>query len=321
MSVFTQLSTGKVADWLQDYALGDLKSLTGIAEGVQNSNFFLSTGSGNYVLTVFEQVPAAQLLFYIQLMAHLAARGIPCPAPIANRRGQYLGRLDGKPAAIVSRLGGRSVTIPNRVQCAAAGAMLAELHLAASAFPQALAHPRDGEWCARVAAEIAPCLDEGDACLLRSELAHQQAARPVGLPRGLIHADLFRDNVLFDGERLSGVLDFYFAGVDDLLFDLAVTVNDWCTTAGGEFDGELGTVLLTAYHARRPLLPTEQLAWPTLLRAAALRFWISRLQDYHLPRPGDLVVQRDPDAYRRILLARIANPDASPWLASPAQGD
>ena len=321
MSVFTQLTTAQAAAWLEAYALGNLEALTGIAEGVQNSNFFLSTSTGDYVLTLFEEVTPEQAPFYIQLLAHLAAQGLPCPAPVANRRGELLTPLGDKPAVIVSRLAGRSEDTPNLAQCAAVGGLLAALHLAARSFPAPPRHQRDIDWCARVAVEIESRLAENDARLLRDELRQQRALRPDDLPRGLIHADLFRDNVLFSGDRISGVLDFYFAGVDDLLFDLAVTVNDWCLTADAALDSERCAALLGAYDAQRPLLPAEQAAWPTLLRAAALRFWISRLQDYHLPRTGDLVVMRDPDAYRSILLARIASGSKVPWLASPAQGD
>ncbi|MBN8512700.1 MAG: homoserine kinase [Candidatus Accumulibacter regalis] len=321
MSVFTQLTTTQVATWLDAYPLGSLETLTGIAEGVQNSNFFLSTSTGDYVLTIFEEVAPDQAPFYIRLMAHLAAHAIPCPAPVANRRNEYLTWLGGKPAVIVSRLAGRSERAPNLAQCAAVGAMLAALHLAARSFPAPQRHHRDTDWCARAAKEIAPFLAADDARLLDDELRHQQAARPDELPQGLIHADLFRDNVLFSGDRVSGVLDFYFSGVDDLLFDLAVTVNDCCVTAKATLDGQRCAALLGAYDARRPLLPAEQAAWPTLLRAAALRFWVSRLHDHHLPRPGDLVARRDPDAYRSILQARVASGDEAPWLASPAQGD
>ena len=321
MSVFTQLSFEQAAACLEAYSLGSIESLTGIAEGVQNSNFFLGTSAGDYVLTIFDGVPRAQLPFFIQLMSHLAARGIPCPAPVARHDKAPLTCLGGKPAVIVSRLPGRSERSPTQSQCAALGAMLAELHLAAGSFPEPLAHQRDTDWCARVAGEIEACLDEDDARLLRAELRHQQRNRPTGLPRGIIHADLFRDNVLFSGDRVSGLLDFYFAGVDDLLFDLAVAVNDWCLTPALAVDGERCAALLAAYDERRPLSPAEKAAWPTMLRAAALRFWISRLQDHHSPRPGALVVERDPDTYRAILRKRIATGDDSPWLASPAQGD
>lgn len=306
MSVFTALSSEAAAAWLEGYALGTLESLEGIAEGVQNSNFFLGTTRGAYVLTLFEQVARDEIPFFLALMAYLAGKGIPCPAPFANRRNAQLTDLDGKPAAILSRLPGRSQSAPSLAQCAAIGELLADLHRAARAYPGAPAHRRDTAWCATVAAAIEPLLAADDALLLRDELRHQRTCRPGDLPRGVIHADLFRDNVLFLGERVSGVLDFYFAGVDDLLFDLAVTVNDWCSMADAGIDEARCLALLAAYEARRPLEERERAAWPTMLRAAALRFWVSRLHDHHLPRPGALVVPRDPARYRSILLARRA---------------
>lgn len=319
MSVFTQLTAEQAAAWLETYAVGKLETLHGIAEGVQNSNFFLDTTRGRYVLTIFDGVAADQVPLYVQLMAHLAGHGIPCPAPVANRRNEYVSELGGKPAVIVSRLAGRSEISPNLAQCAAIGASLADLHAAAQSFPGRLRHQRDTAWCTRVAAEVEAYLNRDDACLLHDEIGHQLTHRPATLPRGVIHADLFRDNVLFSGNRVSGLLDFYFAGVDDLLFDLAVTVNDWCVTCDGALEAGRSAALLGAYDARRPLLAAEQAAWPTMLRAAALRFWLSRLQDHHRPRPGALVVQRDPDTYRSILRAHIAA-SSERCLASPGQG-
>jgi homoserine kinase type II len=213
---------------------------------------------------------------------------------------------------IVSRLPGHSETCPNLEQYAAIGTMLADLHRAAQSCPEQLPHQRDTAWCARMAAQIEPCLEEEDAWLLRDEVRHQLRERPLDLPRGVIHADLFRDNVLFVDSRVSGLLDFYFAGVDDLLFDLAVTTNDWCATASGELDTESSAILVDAYDRRRPLLSSERAAWPTMLRAAALRFWVSRLYDRYLPRAGELVLQRDPDACRALLRAHraVASSDA-----------
>ncbi len=320
MSVFTELSVAEVGEWLENYSLGTLFALTGIAEGVQNSNFFLDTSCGQYVLTVFEQVQEDQLPFYLALLAHLADRGIPCPTPIVNRHGSLTGRLCGKPAAIVSRLVGRSLIVPTRMHCAAIGRLLARLHRAAADFPVPLAHARDTGWCTDTAAQLVEHLPVAEADLLASEIVFQQCCRPDDLPRGVIHADLFRDNVLFDGQEVSGVLDFYFAGVDDLLFDLAVTVNDWCADSSGQFDAQRCRALLSAYQDERRLLPAEIAAWPIMLRAAALRFWLSRLQDHFLPRCGDLVVRRDPDVYRRLLQKHIAAAENGclPW---PEQND
>lgn len=310
MSVFTPVSPDQLALWLQGFELGELRALDGIAEGVQNSNFFVETSRGRYVLTLFERIDEALLPFYTQLMAHLAAHGIPCPAPLPARDGSLLGTLNGRPAALFSRLAGRSVSAPTRGQCAAAGRALARLHLAGAAFP-APPHPRGGAWVEATVDRLRPLLKAEDAELLGAELSFQRQCRSA-LPQGVIHADLFRDNVLFadDGrsDRIGGILDFYFAGRGDLLFDLAITVNDWC---GDDDTAVLNTdktrMLLAAYHAVRPLTEAELAAWPCQLRAAALRFWVSRLEDFHCPRPGETVTVRDPDAYRDILCQRIAD--------------
>ena len=304
MSVFTSLSPPQVSAWLQHYSLGTLDTLEGIAEGVQNTNFFLTTSHGQYVLTIFEQLARAELPFYINLMAHLARHGIPCPAPLANRNNDYLGEIQHKPAVIVTRLAGKSTVAPTHGQCAAIGAMLGDLHLAAQSYGGRQAHQRGAAWCRETAARVQPFLNQIDAAMLRDELRYQAQHRPGDLPRGVIHADLFRDNVLFEGERVSGLLDFYFAGVDDLLFDLAVSVNDWCIQPDGNLDTGRSNALLTAYHTRRPFTASECNAWPVMLRAAALRFWLSRLHDFHQPRTGDLVARRNPDDYRIILQAR-----------------
>lgn len=316
MSVFTSLSAAQVAAWLRQYSLGNLESLEGIAEGVQNTNFFLTTSHGRYVLTIFEQLGRSELPFYINLMAHLARHGIPCPAPLANRDNDYLGEIERKPAVIVTRLSGKSTLNPTFAQCAVIGAMLADLHLAAQSYGGRQAHQRGAPWCRETGALVMPFLGETDATLLRDELRHQAQHRPGDLPRGVIHADLFRDNVLFDGERISGLLDFYFAGVDDLLFDVAVTVNDWCIEPDGSLDAVRCAALLAAYDAGRPLTASERAAWPLMLRAAALRFWLSRLHDFHRPRAGDLVMQRNPDEFRTILQSRIAG-DPKPLPQAP----
>ncbi|HEX5801540.1 MAG TPA: homoserine kinase [Azospira sp.] len=330
MSVFTSVSREQLADWLRAYDLGAPTALVGIAEGVQNSNFFVDTERGRHVLTLFENVDPAQLPFYLDLMAHLAAHDIPCPAPRPARDGRLLGELNGRPAALFSRLAGRSVTQPTPAHCAAAGAALARLHLAGRDFP-APPHPRGRRWVETTAARLLPRLPADDAELLADEVA-QQGAVAAALPAGVIHADLFRDNVLFvdDGDaagsapRIGGLLDFYFAGHGEFLFDLAIVANDWCGTDDGGLDAGLLQALLAAYHARRPLTAAECAAWPQQLRAAALRFWLSRLEDFHCPQPGETVTVRDPEAFRCILLQRRRGaavpelPSVSPTPVAPA---
>lgn len=323
MSVFTPVSTEGLASWLGHYAIGRLVDFEGISAGVQNSNFFVTTTLGRYVLTLFESIPRSELPYYLYLMAHLAHHGLPVPAPIANRDDEYLGTLSGRPAALVARLSGRSDMSPAPERCARVGAMLAGLHLAGLSYRRRQPHPRGTAWRAQTAARLRPSLSAGDRRLLDAELAFQARQDDSKLPSGVIHADLFRDNVLWDGEHIGGVIDFYFAGHDTLLFDVAVTVNDWCSTADGELDPERCAALLDAYHAERPFTSEERSAWPASLRAAALRFWLSRAEDFHLPKSGELVLVKNPDEYREILIRRTAHacplPSRQPHDPIPAQ--
>jgi len=304
MSVFTPVSEAAMSEWLAGFAVGRLVSLKGIEAGVQNSNFFVTTSLGRYVLTLFENVPRADLPFYLNLMAHLARHGLPVPAPIADQGNEYLGTLSGKPAALVSRLAGSSVAQPDVAQCSKVGSMLAGLHLAGQSYGRRLENPRGAAWRDSASAAVMPHLSAPDAGLLQEELAAQASLDELPLPTGVIHADLFRDNVLWDGEHIGGVLDFYFACHDALLFDLAVTVNDWCAGPDGSLDPARCAALVSAYRLDRPLTEAETTAWPLMLRRAALRFWLSRLEDFHLPRVGELVTVKDPAEFRAILLSR-----------------
>ncbi|MDR1463241.1 MAG: homoserine kinase [Azoarcus sp.] len=306
MSVFTLPSEEALAHWLNDgYAIGQLAGFEGIAGGVQNSNFFVTTTLGRYVLTLFEDISRADLPYYLHLMAHLARHGLPVPAPVANRDNEYLGTLAGKPAVLVSRLPGASEAKPNAAHCARIGSMLAGLHLAGHSYGRRQTNPRGPQWRARTAALLRSHLPASEAALLDAELRFQADTDLSRLPAGAIHGDLFRDNVLWSDEFISGVIDFYFAGHDVLIFDIAVTVNDWCGTPAGELDQAHVEALLTAYHAARPFTQAEHAAWPAMLRAAALRFWLSRAIDRYLPRAGELVMVKDPGEYRDILLQRM----------------
>jgi homoserine kinase type II len=306
MSVFTKVTRDELAHWLRGYAIGSLVDLHGIAAGVENTNYFVTTTHGRYVLTLFERLSAAELPFYLNLMSHLARHGIPCPAPLADERNELLGTLNGKPATLVTCLPGAPVTSPQPRHCALVGAMLADMHLAGRSYPGSQENPRGPHWRRETAVAVMPFLDERRRSLLASELDFQHANAHPGLPRGPVHADLFRDNVLFHGEGLGGFIDFYFAGVDAFLFDVAVTVNDWCIDAAGELDRERGEALLAAYAEVRPFSDEERGAWPTMLRAGALRFWLSRLYDFYLPRPGELTHAHDPEHFRRVLESRRA---------------
>jgi homoserine kinase type II len=313
MAVFTPVSLTDLSTWLVDFPLGEAIAIRGISSGIENSNFFITTERGEYVLTVFEKLSFEQLPFYVNLMRHLAERGVLVPVPIANMRGEIINALHGKPATIVTKLIGECQLSPRPVHCAAVGHMLARMHLAGQDFEMTQPNLRGLEWWLETEPVVAPYLDAEKRALLHSEIAFQQnfagSTTCDQLPRGPIHADLFRNNVMFDGEKLTGFFDFYFAGCDTWLFDVAVTVNDWCIALDtGELDVARVQSLLDAYHAVRPFTEEEKAAWPVMLRAGALRFWLSRLYDFYLPRDAEMLTPHDPGHFERILRQRIAHP-------------
>jgi homoserine kinase type II len=309
MSVFTRVTQEELSTWLQGYALGSLVQLQGIAAGIENTNYFVTTTRGRYVLTLFEKLTAAELPFYLDLMGHLARHGVPCPAPIADREDRTLRELNGKPATLVTCLQGVPVMAPEVAHCEIIGGALADLHVAGRTFKTHLENPRGPKWWRETAPLVTPFLDTRLRALLESELEFQSSHSRDALPRGPVHADLFRDNALWDasnqGPALGGVIDFYFAGVDALLFDVAVTLNDWCVQhRSGQIDKPKAGAFLRSYASRRPFTDEEREAWPAMLRAAALRFWLSRLYDFYLPRSGELTHAHDPEHFRRILELR-----------------
>ncbi|MGH6626900.1 MAG: homoserine kinase [Burkholderiaceae bacterium] len=313
MAVFTEVSFEEARKLLRRLNLGELSALRGIEGGIENTNYFATTEGGEYVLTLFERLSFEQLPFYLHLMKHLAHRGIPVPDPAADRSGDILHTVQGKPAAVVNRLRGKSQLAPGPAHCAAVGAMLARMHLAARDFNRQQPNLRGLPWWNETVPVVLPHLDAAQAALLQSELAYQNhvAASPAyaALPRGPIHADLFRDNVMFEGEQLTGLFDFYFAGVDSWLFDLAVCLNDWCIDlASGAHDALRADSLIAAYASVRPLTVAERQLLPALLRAGALRFWISRLWDYHLPREAAMLTAHDPSHFERVLRERVRHP-------------
>jgi homoserine kinase type II len=305
MSVFTTVTPAEFQAWLRNYSVGDLVALAGIPAGIENTNYLVTTTAGRYILTLFEKLQADELPFYLNLMAHLASRGVPCPRPLASRSDELLGTLKGKPAALVSFLTGKDIDRPTAEHCAQVGATLAGMHLAGLDYAKTMDNPRGARWWRHIMPEVLPFMPPEDAALLQEEVRFQALYRLADLPRGVIHGDLFRDNVLFDAGRLTGVIDFYFACTDALLYDVAITVNDWCLGEGGQLDAVRAATLLEAYRGVRPFTALERGAWPVTLRAAALRFWVSRLQDFHLPRPGALTHAKDPGHFRQVLRRHI----------------
>ena len=312
MAVFTRVLRDELQTWLADYSVGTLTDFHGIESGIENTNYFVTTSEGEFVLTIFEVLKAHELPFYLNFMAHLANHGIPCPRPIANLQNQYLGALKGKPASLVSRLQGTSVLKPSPLHCAKVGKLLANMHLAGKSYPLNMDNPRGPAWRKIAAAKVWEFLSGEEADLLQQEMDYQNQIDTSALPRGVVHADLFRDNVLFRGSDIGGVIDFYFAGADSWLFDLAVTVNDWCMALPGELDPERLSAMLDAYNGLLKVSDEEKKLWPAMLRAAALRFWLSRLYDYYLPRPGEIIKPHDPKHFQRILKGHVARQPV--WL-------
>jgi homoserine kinase type II len=313
MAVFTQVAFEDAAALAARLSLGSLRELRGITAGIENTNYFLFCQRGDYVLTLFERLGAEQLPFYLHLMKHLAQRGIPVPEPQADAQGELLQHLCGKPAAVVDRLRGGHELAPSDDHCAQVGAMLARMHLAGLDYPRQQPNLRGLRWWQDTVPVVLPFLTETQRELIDSELNFQLAlsrtAAYAALPRGPIHADLFRDNVMFEHGRLTGFFDFYFAAVDTWLFDLAVCLNDWCIALeDGRLEEPRAAAFVAAYDRERQLSGDELRLLPALMRAAALRFWVSRLWDLHLPRDASLLKPHDPTHFERVLRERVANP-------------
>ncbi len=313
MAVFTPVTEEQAALLMSQLGLGELTELRGIEGGIENTNYFATTDLGDYVLTLFERLNHEQLPFYLYLMKHLAEKGIPVPNPAANSDGDILHTLCDKPAAVVNRLLGKSQLAPDAAHCAAVGAMMARMHLAGEDYNRSQPNLRGLAWWNDTVPVVLPYLEEDQARLLQSELAFQnhiaQGAAYQALPKGPVHADLFRDNVMFEGEKLTGFFDFYFAGNDTWLFDLSVCMNDWCIDLNsGEHAPERALAMLDAYQEVRPLRSAERQLLPAMLRAGALRFWISRLWDFHLPREASMLKPHDPTHFERVLRARLTSP-------------
>ena len=305
MAVYTDITEGELEAFLREYEIGTLMSYKGIAEGSENSNFLLHTSGGTFILTLYERrVEASDLPFFLGLMQHLAQKGVSCPLPVVRRDGGMIGSLAGRPAAIITFLEGVWVRRPNAGHCRELGKALAELHVAGHDFPLSRPNALSVAGWHDLWAAARPRADEvepGLAAEVDADFAAIDGNWPIDLPSGVIHADLFPDNVFFLGEKLSGLIDFYFACNDLYAYDLATCLNAWCFEKDHSFNLTKGTALLAGYQSVRPLEPAERAALPLLARGSALRFMLTRLYDWLTIPDGALVQKRDPHEYIRRL--------------------
>ena len=317
MAVYTDVSFDEATTFIDTLDVGKLQSIKACAGGIENTNYFVNTDNGQYVLTLFERLTFAQLPFYLRLMKHLAERGIPVPDPAPDPSGKILHSLHGKPAAVVNKLRGSSQLQPTPVHCTQVATMLARMHLAGQDFHLQQPNLRGLAWWNDTLPAVLPYITPEQRSLLLGELAYQnhvaESSSYKALPTGVVHADLFRDNVMFDGDELTGFFDFYFAGSDTFLFDISVCLNDWCIhLPTGQHDAARAEAFLAAYQAVRPLTAPERTLLPAMLRAGALRFWLSRLWDFYLPRAASLLQAHDPAHFERVLRQRAHRPICLP---------
>lgn len=309
MSVYTEVRRDQLIAFLQDYAVGNLIQYQGISDGIENTNYFVTTEQGEFVLTLFEQHSFGALAYFLDVMSFFFEHGIPSAHPVADNHGQHLKKLCGRPAALVMRLDGRGVNqVASLNQCAAIGDILGQMHTVGQTFQSRRSSQRGPEWRIDTAQRLLPMMDEEQATILKNELAFQKGYADLDLPWGVTHSDLFRDNALFEGEQLKGIIDFYYACDEYLLYDLAVAVNDWCVDESGTLAPSHYQALMRAYLQHRQLTDAEQANWNLVCRAAALRFWLSRLQDKLFPREGEMTQIKNPDAFLTILQQHRQHP-------------
>jgi len=302
MSVYTEVGRDELIAFLSDYTVGELVSYEGISDGIENTNYFVNTEQGQFVLTLFEQHEFDELGYFLDVMTFFYQHDIPSAHPAADTQGRYLKTLCGRPAALVMRLSGRGVSsVATAAQCQAIGDVLGKMHSKRQQFEAKRTTERGHDWRQQMAEKVLPLLDDDSASLLADELAFQAEYANLDLPFGVTHSDLFRDNALFDGDELKGIIDFYYACDEYLLYDVAVAVNDWCVDEDGLIDAGRYQAMMSAYTKQRPLTAKENKHLNLVLRAAALRFWLSRLQDKLFPREGELTQIKNPDAFLKIL--------------------
>ena len=309
MSVYTSISDTEFSEILKTYSLGDFIASQGIQAGIENTNYFVSTTTGEYIFTLFEKINEQELKLYLSLLQELSIAGIACPQPQTNFNKQTIGHIKNKPFTLVTRLNGKNLTSANAEQCKAIAIELAKLHTTplsiSNSSDKLLKNRRGKRWREKTANQLLNKLPPSDSKLLSAEIAFQHSFDDSRLPKGIIHADLFKDNALFENGKLSGIIDFYDACYDTYLYDIAITINAWCTDTKGELIEPLVNAFLQGYQSIRPLTEEEKEAWSMLLRIAAMRFWLSRLEDSQTQRQGDLTHCKNPKEYQHILQNHI----------------
>jgi homoserine kinase type II len=308
MAVFTPLSDAQVAAFLEKFDVGQLQTLKGVAAGTENSTFFVTTEQRQLVLTLFEQGEHEELPFFVDLLDYLDEHRLPVPGPVHDRDGIALHSLADKPALLFPRLPGQHPEAPNLTQCQVLGDTLGHMHAISQHFPGRRPNPRDLHWLQAMHHKVLAYISPADQTLMKDEIDEFESvfSQYGELPQGALHGDLFRDNTLFDGDQLGGIIDFYNGCTGDLLFDLAIVINDWASDDNGYFDRERYDAILNAYQARRPLNSDEQAVWPVMLRMTALRYWLSRLLVVYVDPPAHDLTPHDPQRFETILKARIA---------------
>jgi len=316
MSVYTTIDENELKSFLANYNVGELVGYQGINDGIENTNYFVNTRSGRFVLTIFEHHTFEEMQYYINLMHHLTDHDVPSANPVADEQGHYLSHFKDKPIALVERLDGGSIIKTTINHCEQLGVAMGKMHTAGLSYSARQENPRGPAWCQHTAHKVIDKLSQSEQQMLDDEIHFQMEKRHAELPRGVIHADLFRDNALWDGDKFSGIIDFYYSCDDVLLYDLAVTANDWCLNDDLSLNQDKVNALLSHYNRHRPLQENEQAYWLAMLRAGALRFWLSRLYDKHFPRDGELVHTKNPDEFRTILADRIEHSEryADYWI-------
>jgi len=305
MSVYTSVNIKELKIWLQDYDFDDLTDYQGIKSGITNTNYFLMTAHDRFVLTLFEKNTIEDLPYFVDLMSHLATHSFLCPKPILKKNGIALSILKNKPALIVTCLKGKEVTNPEVNHCKAVGKSLAELHVKSANFVAQHQNTRDLSWIKKTAETLFNELPQDESKLLKEEILYQEKQN-YKLPKSTIHGDLFKDNVLFLNDEVSGFIDFYYACTDYLILDVAIAVNDWCVNSDGSFDESRLNAFLDAYKKIRSFNDNEDRAWNDVLRLASLRFWVSRLNDFYHAEEGELTFIKDPNHFKKILKKRIS---------------